>query len=82
MCIRLKVTLTLRRWLNSQGGLHASMFNPDRFLTEEGQKVGSFVPFGIGPRVCPGNALSMAEQKVRLAATDVRSGCIAALSQL
>ena len=39
-------------------------FEPERHMSEEGSKQGSQVVFGIGGRTCPGQALSLAEQKV------------------
>lgn len=42
-------------------------YNPDRFLTEEGRKTGSWVPFGLGPHVCLGRNLSIIEAKIFLA---------------
>eukprot|EP00803_Ostreobium_quekettii_P010275 evm.model.scf_3049.1 EVM.evm.TU.scf_3049.1 scf_3049:69-2495(-) len=43
------------------------VFNPDRHLTEEGRKPGSWVPFGLGPHVCLGRNLSILEAKIFLA---------------
>lgn len=53
------------RWpsegVSSSDPLHPDNFNPDRFLTREGQKQGSQVPFGLGMRTCAGMALAQAE---------------------
>lgn len=40
------------------------MFNPDRFLSEDGKKIVKpdfFIPFGVGRRVCLGDVLAKAE---------------------
>ena len=37
---------------------------PRRWLSEEGQKTGSWLPFGGGPRMCLGYLLATAEIKV------------------
>jgi cytochrome P450 len=47
---------------------HPARFAPERHLDEEGSKQGgSMVYFGMGPRICPGQYLSMLEQKLFLA---------------
>lgn len=35
-----------------------------RWLTEEGQKVGAYLPFGAGARMCPGYHFAQLEIKV------------------
>lgn len=47
-------------------GEDADEFNPARFA-EPRKHLASFVPFGLGPRVCVGQTLAMAEAKVVLA---------------
>lgn len=47
-------------------GEDAGEFNPARFA-EPRKHLASFVPFGLGPRVCVGQTLAMAEAKVVLA---------------
>ncbi|KAI6688228.1 hypothetical protein NL676_025056 [Syzygium grande] len=47
-------------------GEDADEFNPARF-TEPRKHLASFVPFGLGPRICVGQTLAMAEAKVVLA---------------
>jgi cytochrome P450 len=48
-----------REWKNPEE------FNPDRFLDSEGHFTGtskmSYVPFGLGRRICPGESLAKAE---------------------
>ena len=48
------------------------VFNPRRFLNNEGQVIdpkalGSFMPFSVGRRQCPGQALAMKQLQVFLA---------------
>ena len=38
------------RWVNAEGELSPSAFNPERMLTPEGSKPGWQMPFGYGPR--------------------------------
>lgn len=47
-------------------GEDADEFNPARFA-EPRKHLASFIPFGLGPRVCVGQTLAMAEAKVVLA---------------
>ncbi|XP_010060925.2 cytochrome P450 734A1 [Eucalyptus grandis] len=47
-------------------GEDADEFNPARFA-EPRKHLASFVPFGLGPRICVGQTLAMAEAKVVLA---------------
>lgn len=47
-------------------GEDANEFNPGRFK-EPRKHVGSFVPFGLGPRICVGQNLALVEAKVVLA---------------
>lgn len=47
-------------------------FDPDRFSPENGGaksfiERGVFLPFGIGPRICPGNRLAVAQLKLAVA---------------
>ncbi|KAK9829984.1 hypothetical protein WJX72_009029 [[Myrmecia] bisecta] len=55
------------RWQGVTGDLAADKFNPDRWLGEEGKRVGGHIPFGSGPRMCLGYILATAEIKVMLA---------------
>ena len=41
-------------------------FKPERWLSKEAARDGSWMPFGGGPRLCLGNLLSMAELKIFL----------------
>lgn len=52
------------RWAGNTGKLAPDRFNPDRWLSEEGQKTGAFLPFGSGLRMCVGYLLAQAEMKV------------------
>ena len=54
------------RWAGHEGKLAPDQFNPERWLSEEGQKVGAFLPFGTGLRMCVGYLLAQAEMKVCL----------------
>ena len=56
------------RWkdLPQEDPFHPDRFAPERHLTEEGSKQGNMVYFGLGPRTCPGQYLSMVEQKIFL----------------
>ncbi|XP_077229656.1 cytochrome P450 734A1-like [Tasmannia lanceolata] len=47
-------------------GQDAKSFNPLRF-SEKRKHLAAFVPFGIGPRICVGQNLAMAEAKIALA---------------
>ena len=42
----------------------AAEFHPERWLSEQGQEAGQWMPFGGGVRVCPGMHLALAEMKV------------------
>lgn len=55
------------RWVDAEGDLSPSAFNPERMLTPEGSKPGWQMPFGYGPRYCLGYAMAMGEMKVFLA---------------
>ncbi|KAL8141162.1 hypothetical protein V2J09_007183 [Rumex salicifolius] len=48
-------------------GKDANEFNPLRFSESVRKPVGSFFPFGLGPRVCVGQNMAMAEAKVVMA---------------
>lgn len=52
-----------RSWPNPE------QFNPDRWLPENKSKIipGSYLPFGLGPRMCIGYKFSLCETKVVLA---------------
>ena len=52
------------RWAGETGKLAPDQFNPERWLSEEGQKTGAFLPFGSGQRMCVGYLLAQAEMKV------------------
>lgn len=49
-------------------GEDASEFNPDRFLpeTSENRHPLAWLPFGAGPRICPGKNLAMYETKATI----------------
>ena len=42
-------------------------FDPDRWLDREARDAKSFLPFGAGPRFCPGRNLAFLEGKAALA---------------
>ncbi|KAA6428847.1 MAG: hypothetical protein FRX49_00957 [Trebouxia sp. A1-2] len=44
-----------------------SKFNPNRWLSEEGRRTGSWIPFGSGPRMCVGYVFALQEMKIMLA---------------
>lgn len=52
------------RW----GGASREEFQPERWLSDEGSKAGGWLPFGGGPRLCPGQQLAWTEMKLMLAA--------------
>ncbi|XP_047322375.1 cytochrome P450 734A1 [Impatiens glandulifera] len=47
-------------------GSDSDKFNPERFMVPRKQ-IGSFFPFGMGPRLCVGQNLAMVEAKIVLA---------------
>lgn len=47
-------------------GDDADKFNPLRF-TEPRKQLGSYFPFGLGPRICAGQNFALAETKIALA---------------
>ena len=53
------------RWAEEKGQLSPQQFYPERWLSEEGQKTGAFMPFGGGLRLCVGYLLAQFEMKVR-----------------
>ncbi|DBA99082.1 hypothetical protein WJX77_010814 [Trebouxia sp. C0004] len=55
------------RWTKTAPEMAASKFNPDRWLSEEGRKAGSWIPFGSGPRMCLGYVFAMQEIKIMMA---------------
>ena len=52
------------RWAGEMGRLSPHCFCPERWLSDEGQKTGAFLPFGAGLRMCVGYLLAQAEMKV------------------
>ncbi|KAK9108807.1 hypothetical protein Sjap_016867 [Stephania japonica] len=48
-------------------GEDADMFNPLRFSDTKTRSLGSFFPFGLGPRICVGQNLGLMETKLVLA---------------
>ncbi|CAK0785282.1 hypothetical protein CVIRNUC_008488 [Coccomyxa viridis] len=55
------------RWAGETGRLSPHCFCPERWLSEEGQKTGAFLPFGAGLRMCIGFLLAQTEMKVFVA---------------
>ncbi|KAL3153515.1 hypothetical protein ABBQ38_011847 [Trebouxia sp. C0009 RCD-2024] len=56
------------RWIKADNPeLAPTNFNPDRWLSEEGRRTGSFIPFGSGSRMCTGYNFAMLEIKIMLA---------------
>ena len=55
--------------LTRQAGLPpgAARFDPDRWLDRDARDPKSFLPFGAGPRFCPGRNLAFLEGKAALA---------------
>jgi cytochrome P450 len=52
-----------RYWRNPE------QFDPQRFLADRANlQAGSYLPFGMGPRICPGAAFAMQEATMLLAA--------------
>lgn len=51
------------RWAEDSPG----SFRPERWLRDEGQKAGAWVPFGGGPRLCLGQQLAWVEMKAMVA---------------
>lgn len=51
------------RWMED----NPTSFQPERWLREEGSRVGGFMPFGGGPRLCLGQSLSYLELRIVLA---------------
>ena len=47
-------------------GEDANKFNPSRFK-ESRKHLASFIPYGLGPRICVGQTLAMVEMKIILA---------------
>ncbi len=45
---------------------HADRFDPSRFDREESQQPGTFIPFGLGPRVCIGAGIAQLEASLIL----------------
>jgi hypothetical protein len=54
------------RWALETGEAGMHSFHPERWLSEEGQKTGAWMPFGGGARMCLGYLLATAELKVNL----------------
>lgn len=52
------------RWAGETGPAAPLSFCPERWLSEEGQKTGAWIPFGSGARMCLGYLLATAELKV------------------
>lgn len=64
-------TLTRAPTLEDEHFADAKAFKPERWIAGErtgAHNVSSFLPFGSGPRICPGRALALLEMKMALAA--------------
>ncbi len=76
------VVLTRAMAMSEAGYPDATLFKPERWLKGDGQRgvanPRSFMPFGSGPRLCPGRSLALLEMKTVLAMVvqqfDVRPG--------
>ncbi|KAL6212930.1 hypothetical protein ACLB2K_018145 [Fragaria x ananassa] len=63
---QLYLALTAVHHDNEIWGEDANEFNPSRF-SEPRKHLASFFPFGLGPRICAGQNLALAEAKLVLA---------------